>query len=84
MSIVVRNIAALALQLLCVVGPLVWWAFAVIVPASVLIATTAAGRHRVSIPDLPVSQVWPIIEAISLQHEELSPGQYLARYAASV
>ncbi|MFF1635073.1 PH domain-containing protein [Leifsonia sp. NPDC058248] len=132
--------AALVLQLLGIVGPLVWWAFAVIVPASALIAedrwrglghalqpgwliarsgslnrrravlatdgiigwtirrsffqrraglatliaTTAAGRHRVVIPDLPDSQVWPIIEAISLRHEELSPGQYLARYAAAV
>ncbi|GAA1438852.1 PH domain-containing protein [Leifsonia poae] len=131
---------ALVAQLLGFVGPYVWWAFLVIVPASALlaadrwrglghallpgwliaqsgslnrrravlategiigwtirrsffqrraglatlIATTAAGRHKVVIPDLPDGQVWPIIEAISLRHEVLSAGQYLARYAATV
>jgi putative membrane protein len=30
-----------------------------------LIATTAAGRHRYSIPDLPMGEVWPLIEAVS-------------------
>jgi putative membrane protein len=34
-----------------------------------LIATTAAGRHRVVIPDLPHDAVWPIVEAISVRHE---------------
>ncbi|WP_431277728.1 PH domain-containing protein [Leifsonia poae] len=133
-------VGALVLQLLGIVGPLVWWAFVVIVPASAflaldrwrglghallpgwliaqsgslnrrravlategiigwtirrsyfqrraglatLIATTAAGRHRVTIPDLPEAEVWPIIEAISLRREVLTPGQYLARYAAAV
>ena len=131
---------ALVLQLAGIVGPLVWWAFVVIVPASALlaadrwrglghallpgwlvarsgslnrrravlategiigwtirrsffqrraglatlIATTAAGRHRVVIPDLPESEVWPIIEAISLRHEVLTDCQYLARYAAAL
>jgi putative membrane protein len=32
-----------------------------------LIATTAAGRHRYSIPDLPMDEVWPLIESISLR-----------------
>jgi predicted dehydrogenase len=30
-----------------------------------LIATTAAGRHRYEIPDLPFEQAWPIIESVS-------------------
>lgn len=32
-----------------------------------LIATTAAGRHRYTIPDLPEPAVWPLIESISGQ-----------------
>jgi len=31
-----------------------------------LIATTAAGKHRYAIPDLPMDQVWPVIEAITV------------------
>ncbi|WP_223691206.1 PH domain-containing protein [Leifsonia poae] len=133
-------LAALVLQLAGLVAPSIWWVFAVIVPASALlaadrwrglghallpgwliaqsgslnrrravlatdgiigwtirrsyfqrraglatlIATTAAGRHRVTIPDLPDGDVWPIIEAISLKHEEITSGQYLARYAAAL
>ncbi|MEP6479962.1 MAG: PH domain-containing protein [Rhodoglobus sp.] len=30
-----------------------------------VIATTAAGRHRYDIPDLPFGEVWPLIEEIS-------------------
>jgi putative membrane protein len=32
-----------------------------------LIATTAAGRHSYSIPDLPVDEAWPLIEAVNAQ-----------------
>jgi putative membrane protein len=32
-----------------------------------LIATTAAGRHRYSIPDIPFDDVWPLIEAANAQ-----------------
>jgi putative membrane protein len=32
-----------------------------------LIATTAAGRHRYDIPDLPFDEVWPLIEAVNAQ-----------------
>jgi putative membrane protein len=32
-----------------------------------LIATTAAGRHRYSIPDIPFDEVWPLIEAANAQ-----------------
>jgi len=35
-----------------------------------LIATTAAGRHRYSIPDLPMDEVWPLIESISLRRSD--------------
>ncbi len=114
---------ALVGQLLGLVGPAVWWAFVVIVPASAflawdryrglghsvlpgwvvgqsgsldrkrfvlategiigwtirrslfqrraglatLIATTAAGRHRYSMPDIPFDEAWPLIEAVNAQ-----------------
>jgi putative membrane protein len=32
-----------------------------------LIATTAAGRHRYDIPDLPFDEAWPLIEAVNAQ-----------------
>ena len=32
-----------------------------------LIATTAAGRHRYDIPDLPFEEAWPLIEAVNAQ-----------------
>jgi putative membrane protein len=32
-----------------------------------LIATTAAGKHRYDIPDLPFDQAWPLIEAVNAQ-----------------
>jgi putative membrane protein len=32
-----------------------------------LIATTAAGRHRYSIPDIPFDEAWPLIEAVNAQ-----------------
>jgi putative membrane protein len=32
-----------------------------------LIATTASGRHRYAIPDLPFEQAWPFIEAVNAQ-----------------
>jgi putative membrane protein len=32
-----------------------------------LIATTAAGRHSYSIPDLPFDEAWPLIEAVNEQ-----------------
>jgi putative membrane protein len=32
-----------------------------------LIATTAAGRHRYDIPDVPFDTVWPLIEAVNAQ-----------------
>lgn len=116
-------LGALVLQLVGIVGPSIWWAFVVIVPASALlavdryrglghrllpgllvarsgslnrrrtvlategiigwtirrtffqrraglatlIATTAAGRHRYTIPDLPAGDVWPLIGAVSLR-----------------
>ena len=119
----VLALVALAAQLLGWVGPQVWWAFVVIVPASAflawdryrglghallpgwvvgrsgsldrkrfvlategiigwnirrslfqrraglatLIATTAAGRHRYEIPDIPFDEAWPLIEAVNDQ-----------------
>lgn len=38
-----------------------------------LIATTAAGRHRYSIPDLPFDEAWPLIELINEQPRRLDP-----------
>ncbi|WP_308465571.1 PH domain-containing protein [Rathayibacter soli] len=35
-----------------------------------LIATTAAGKHKYEIPDLPMDQVWPLIESISVTPAE--------------
>jgi len=32
-----------------------------------LIATTAAGRHRYSIPDIPFDEAWPLIEEVNAQ-----------------
>jgi putative membrane protein len=32
-----------------------------------LIATTAAGRHRYSIPDIPFADVWPLIDTVNDQ-----------------
>jgi putative membrane protein len=32
-----------------------------------LIATTAAGQHRYTIPDLPFDEAWPLIEAVNAQ-----------------
>jgi putative membrane protein len=32
-----------------------------------VIATTAAGRHRYSIPDLPFDEAWPLIEAVNAE-----------------
>jgi putative membrane protein len=32
-----------------------------------LIATTAAGRHRYAIPDIPFEDAWPLIEAVNAQ-----------------
>jgi putative membrane protein len=32
-----------------------------------LIATTAAGRHRYDIPDIPFDEAWPLIEAVNVQ-----------------
>lgn len=32
-----------------------------------LIATTAAGRHHYSIPDVPFEEAWPLIEAVNSQ-----------------
>jgi len=49
-----------------------------------LIATTAAGRHKYEIPDLPYDRAWPIIESISLKRERLSAQQVLALFARSV
>jgi putative membrane protein len=119
----VLAVIVLAAQLLGVVSPAVWWAFVIIVPASVLlaedrfrglghallpgwvvgrsgslnrkrfvlategiigwtirrsffqrraglatlIATTAAGRHQYSIPDLPFDEAWPLIESVNEQ-----------------
>jgi putative membrane protein len=40
-----------------------------------LIATTAAGRHSYSIPDLPFDEAWPLIEAVNAQVKAAStPG----------
>jgi putative membrane protein len=121
---------ALVLQLTSVTGPLIWWAFVIIVPGSAflafdrfrglghalvggvgdevptwlvtrhgslnrkrsvlategiigwtvrrslfqrragvatVIATTAAGKHKYEILDLPQDQVWPLIERVSLK-----------------
>ncbi|HEY2556175.1 MAG TPA: PH domain-containing protein, partial [Diaminobutyricibacter sp.] len=44
-----------------------------------LIATTAAGRHRYAIPDLPAADVWPLIEAVSLKR----PGEPLLASGAA-
>jgi putative membrane protein len=38
-----------------------------------LIATTAAGRHRYSIPDLPFDEAWPLIEAVNAQLRSTNP-----------
>jgi putative membrane protein len=32
-----------------------------------LIATTAAGRHRYEIPDIPLDEAWPLIEEVNAQ-----------------
>ena len=120
---------ALVLQLLGYVGPLVWIAFAVIVPAAMLlaedrwrglghammpglliarsgslsrkrvvletsgiigftvrrslfqrraglatlIATTAAGRHRYSIPDVPIETAWRLVDEVMVR--EPAPAQ---------
>jgi putative membrane protein len=116
-------VIALAAELLGYTGPLVWWAFVVILPGSAflawdrfrglghalmpqwliaqsgslsrtrvvlategiigwnirrsffqrraglatLIATTAAGRHRYAIPDIPFEDAWPLIEQVNAQ-----------------
>jgi len=39
-----------------------------------LIATTAAGRHSYSIPDLPFDEAWPLIEAVNAQVRATSSG----------
>jgi putative membrane protein len=39
-----------------------------------LIATTAAGRHSYSIPDLPFDEAWPLIEAVNDQVRAAAPG----------
>lgn len=37
-----------------------------------LIATTAAGRHHYNIPDIPIDEVWPLIEAVNDQLKTVS------------
>ncbi|GAB3390879.1 PH domain-containing protein [Humibacter soli] len=122
-GVVLIAVIALVLQLLGYVGPLVWIAFALIVPAAMLlaedrwrglghglmpglliarsgslsrkrvvletsgiigftvrrslfqrraglatlIATTAAGRHRYSIPDVPIETAWSIVDEVMVR-----------------
>jgi putative membrane protein len=49
-----------------------------------LIATTAAGKHKYEILDIPQEQVWPLIDAVSLRREVLGPAEMLASFALSV
>jgi putative membrane protein len=49
-----------------------------------LIATTAAGKHKYEILDIPQAEVWPLIEAVSLRRAQPNPGEMLARYVLSV
>jgi len=49
-----------------------------------VIATTAAGRHRYTIPDLPLDEAWPLIEAVNAQLTSAHPEVAGAGSARSV
>ena len=48
-----------------------------------IIATTAAGRHRYAIPDLPFDEAWPLIEAVNAQLRAVQPASSEFRQAKS-
>ena len=48
-----------------------------------VIATTAAGRHRYTIPDLPFDEAWPLIEAVNDQLRSAQPASSESRQAKS-
>jgi putative membrane protein len=48
-----------------------------------VIATTAAGRHRYTIPDLPFGEAWPLIEAVNDQLRSGRPASSVSRQAKS-
>ena len=48
-----------------------------------VIATTAAGRHRYTIPDLPFDDAWPLIEAVNVQLRAAEPASSEFRQAKS-